>query len=123
NEMVVTKPHYEETFSASFANTVDNFRSVQPLVPRVFRYKVKLPTEAELRELGMEQIAGPLQIHAQINYEHFPPLFLRFISRATGPNGPAGHDLHLMDESRIDNLLKNNRNLASSEFTVQLVKE
>jgi len=119
NVMRATKPHFEETFSAGFANSVDNFRSLQPLVPRVFRYQIKLPTAAELRELGVT-LQGPLQVHAQVNFEHFPPLFLRFLARTTGPNGPAGHDLNLLNESVIDAYLKNVTNLASADFTVDL---
>src|SRR6202011_2618296 len=38
-DIVVKKPHYEETFSAALANTVDNFRSLRPLSPRVYRYQ------------------------------------------------------------------------------------
>ncbi len=30
NPIVVQRPHFEETFSASFANAVDNFRSLLP---------------------------------------------------------------------------------------------
>ena len=40
--------------------------------------------------VGMDSIKAPLHVHAQINYEHFPPLFLRFLTRTTGPNGPTG---------------------------------
>ena len=54
NAVVATTPHYEETFSAAFANTVDNFRSLRPLVPRTFRYDIKLPTQAELQEMGID---------------------------------------------------------------------
>lgn len=119
NPIVVTKPHYEETFSAAFASTVDNFRSLQPLVPRTFSYAVQLPTQEELNEMGMT-LKGPLHVHAQINYEHFPPLFLRFLTRTTGPNGPAGHDLHLVNESTIDTFLKNLKAIATDDFTVNL---
>ena len=119
NPVVATKPHYEETFSAAFASTVDNFRSLQPLVPRTFRYAVELPTRDELNEMGMT-IKGPLHVHAQINYEHFPPLFLRFLARTTGANGPTGHDLHLVNESTIDTFLKNLKAIATDDFTVNL---
>ena len=54
--------------------------------------------------LGVE-LKGPLQVHAQVNFLHFPPLFMRFLARTTGADGPAGHDLNLVDEQRIDDLL------------------
>jgi len=120
NQIVATKPHYEETFSAAFANTVDNFRSLQPLTPRTFKYDIKIPTQAELTEMGIDSIKAPLHVHAQINYEHFPPLFVRFLVRTTGPNGPTGHDLHLLSEQRIDDLVKNLRNLTSADTTVDV---
>ena len=63
---------------------------------------------------------GPLHVHAQINYEHFPPLFLRFLARITGPNGLAGHSLQLLGESTIDNYVKNLTSIASDDFTVNL---
>jgi hypothetical protein len=119
-DMVATAPHYEETFSAAFANTVDNYRSLRPLAPRTFRYDIQLPTATELRDMGVESIQGPLHVHAQVNYEHFPPLFMRFLARTTGPDGPAGHDLHLVSEKRIDDLLKNITSIASADFTVEL---
>ena len=120
NAIVATKPHYEETFSAAFANTVDNFRALQPLVPRTFKYDIKMPTKEELAEMGITSIKAPLHVHAQINYEHFPPLFVRFLVRTTGPNGPTGHDLHLLTEKRIDDLLKNLKSLASADITVNV---
>jgi hypothetical protein len=120
NPIVATAPHYEETFSAAFANTVDNFRSLPPLQPRTFLYEITLPTASELAELGMTGLKSPLHVHAQINYEHFPPLFMRFLARTTGPNGPAGHTLGLLDESTIDNFLKNLPAIASADFTVTL---
>ncbi len=119
NPIRLSNPHYEETFLASFANTVDNFRSLRPLSPRTFRYKIHMPSAAELKELGV-QLAGPLQIHAQVNYEHFPPLFLRYLARTTGPNGPSGNDMQLVDEQRVQDLLKSNRAIATADFTVQL---
>jgi hypothetical protein len=118
NPIVATKPHWEETFSAAFANTVDNFRSLNPLVPRTYRYEITLPTQAELAELGMTSLKSPLHVHAQINYEHFPPLFLRFLTRTTGSDGPAGHSLNLLDESTIDNYLKTLPAIATADFTV-----
>jgi hypothetical protein len=120
NPVVVTTPHAEETFSAAFANTVDNYRSLEPLVPRTFNYDITLPTKEELEEMGKDSIKAPLHIHAQINYEHFPPLFMRFLTRTTGPNGPTGHDLHLLSEKRIDDLLKNVKNIASADVTVDV---
>ncbi|HEV2689181.1 MAG TPA: hypothetical protein VGV35_11520 [Bryobacteraceae bacterium] len=123
NPVVAASPHYEETFSAAFANTVDNFRSLRPLVPRTFRYKIHLPSAAELKQLGMDSLQGPLHVHAQINYEHFPPLFLRFLARTTGPDGPSGHDLQLLTEQSIDNYLRTVRNLASAEISVNLEQQ
>ena len=117
------RPHYEETFSAAFANTVDNFRSLRPLAPRTFRFEITLPSKEELRELGISSLKGPLHVHAQVNYEHFPPLFLRFLARTTGANGPAGHDLHLLDESTIDTYLKNIASVASADTRVQVGQE
>ncbi len=70
--------------------------------------------------MGIDSIKAPLHVHAQINFEHFPPLFLRFLARTTGPDGPTGHDLKIMSESRIDDLLKNVRNIASADFTVNI---
>ena len=118
--VIASTPHYEETFSAAFANTVDNFRSLRPLVPRTFRYRIHLPSQDELNELGVGSLRGPLHVHAQINYEHFPPLFLRFLARTTGPDGPSGHDLKLVDENAIDAYLKNIQSIASADFTVNL---
>jgi hypothetical protein len=120
NAIVATKPHYEETFSAAFANTVDNFRSLQPLTPRTFKYDITLPTKAELAELGVDSIKAPLHVHAQINYEHFPPLFMRFLARTTSATGPSGNDLNLITEKRIDDLLKNLRSIASADTIVDV---
>jgi hypothetical protein len=120
NPIVATKPHYEETFSAAFANTVDNYRSLRPLVPRTSRYDIKLPTRNELREMGIDSIQGPLHVSAQINYEHFPPLFVRFLARTTSADGPAGHDMHMLSEQRLDDLVKNVPALATAEFTVEV---
>ncbi len=117
--ITVTKPHYEETFSAGFANTVDNYRALQALVPRVFRYQIKLPTADELQALGV-QLQGPLQVHAQVNYEHFPPLFLRFLARTTGLDGPGGRDFRIVDEALIDRFLKTNAAIATADITIDL---
>ena len=111
--------HFEETFSASFANSVDNFRSLPALRPTVYRYQIQLPTVDELAAMGVE-LKGPLHVHAQVNYEHFQPLFVRFLAQTTGPDGPTGHDMHLNDERRIDTLLENITNLTSSDLTVAL---
>jgi hypothetical protein len=113
--IVAAKPHYEETFSAAFANTVDNYRSLRPLTPRTFLYTFTLPTQAELEEMGIGTLKPPLHIHAQVNYEHFPPLFVRFLVRTTGENGPAGHDMHLLSEQRLDDLLKNIQSITAAD--------
>jgi hypothetical protein len=120
NPIIVEKPHFEETFSAGLANTVDNFRSLAPLEPTMYRYEVHLPTEEELHLMGTE-IKGPLHVHAQVNFLHFPPLFMRFIASTTGPNGPSGHDLHLVNEKLIDDNLRNMTAIAEADFTVNLV--
>lgn len=109
--------HFEETFNAALANTVDNFRSLQPLQPRTYSYEIQLPTQHQLQTLGVT-IQGPLHVHAQVNYEHFPPLFLRFLAGVTGPNGPTGNNLNLVDEKRIDTLLKNIQDIAADDATV-----
>ena len=115
NPIVPVTPHYEETFNAATANTVDNYRSLQPLVPRQFRYRITMPTKAQLDEMGVT-LKAPLHIHAQVNDEHFPPVFLRYLAKTAGPNGPGG-DKQLVTEATIDNFLKTNRNLASSDTT------
>ena len=79
-----------------------------------------MPTKEELEAMGIDSIKAPLHVHAQINYEHFPPLFIRFLTRTTGPNGPTGHDLHLLTEKRIDDLVKNLTNLTSADITVNI---
>lgn len=119
NQIVATTAHFEESFSASFANAVDNYRSLPPLEPRTFEYEVDLPTQAELAEMGVT-LKSPLHVHAQVNFEHFPPLFLRFLAIATGPNGPSGNQVNLMNESVIDTYLKNVQSIASDDFTVTL---
>ena len=84
----------------------------------MYKYEIHLPTAGELAELGIASIKGPLQISAQVNYEHFPPLFVRFLAKATGANGPAGHDLGLLNEGVIDTYLVNLKNLTSTSTTV-----
>ena len=118
--ITVTKPHFEETFSAAFANSVDNYRALAPLRPTTYRYAVKLPASEELELLGVE-LEGPLQVHAQVNFLHFPPLFMRFLARTTGEDGPAGHDLNLVDEKLIDDFLVNVKDIANADTTVSLV--
>ncbi|MFZ3216506.1 MAG: hypothetical protein WA192_10645 [Candidatus Acidiferrales bacterium] len=111
--------HFEETFQAALANAVDNFRSLQPLQPRTYSYEIELPTQQELQAIGVT-VQGPLHVHAQINFEHFPPLFMRYLTGATGASGPAGHSLNLVDEQRIDTYLKNVKSIASADATVNL---
>jgi len=119
NPIIAQTAHLEETLSADLANTVDNHRSLQPLQPRMFRYKITLPTQQELAEMGVT-LQWPLHVHAQVNYEHFPPMLLRFIARTTGAQGPAGQDMNLMNEQMLDTYLRNIQNIASDDFTVQL---
>ena len=117
--IIATKPHFEETFSAGLANSVDNYRALAPLRPTQFNYEINLPTAAELAELGVT-LKSPLHVHAQVDFEHFPPLFMRFLAATTGPNGPAGHSLQLLNEGVIDSFLRNIRSIASADFTVTL---
>ncbi len=119
NPIIVTKPHFEETFSAALANSVDNYRSLAPLRPTMYDYEIQLPTASELAELGVT-LKSPLHIHADVNFRHFPPVFMRFLAATTGANGPTGHDLHLVNEALIDSLLRVNRAVASADFTVDL---
>ena len=118
--IIVTRPHFEESFSAGFANSVDNYRALPPLRPTTYRYEVKLPSTKDLEMLGVE-LEGPLHVRAQVNFLHFPPLFLRFLTRTTSADGPAGHDLHLVDEKLMDDLLVNVKDIANAETTVNLV--
>ena len=55
-------------------------------------------------------------MHAQINYEHFPPSFVRFIARTTGPDGPAGHDMNLLNEHMLDTFLENIQGVAADDL-------
>ncbi len=109
--------HFEETFNAALSDSVDNFRSLQPLHPRTYTYEIQLPTQQQLQAIGVT-MQGPLHVHAQVNYEHFPPLFLRFLAGVTGASGPTGNNLNLVDEHRIDTFLKNVENIASNDATV-----
>ncbi|MEQ9496680.1 MAG: hypothetical protein RIT81_07475 [Deltaproteobacteria bacterium] len=139
----------EETFSAGLANAVDNWRALQPLVPRTYRYEVMLPTRAKLASLGVD-IVGPIKVQAKVHFQHFPPLFMRFLARtsgsvpyqlpptdarvagfdvarfgyqgAEGRLGPADHDFTLMDEARIDRHLKIVRDIATAETMVSVTQ-
>ncbi len=113
--------HFEETFNAALANTVDNFRSLQPLQPRTYNYEIQLPTQQQLQAIGVT-LQGPLHVHAQVNFEHFPPVFMRFLAGVTGASGPTGHDLGLVNEQLIDSFLKNVKSIASDDFTVSLTQ-
>jgi hypothetical protein len=119
NPIVAQTAHLEETLSADLNDTVDNYRSLQPLTPRTFRYKITLPSKQALADMGVT-LQGPLHVHAQINYEHFPPNFVRFIARTTGPDGPAGHDMNLMNEDMLDTFVENIMDIASDDFFLQL---
>src|SRR5260370_41852536 len=101
------------------ANYVVKCRSLHPLQPRTDSYEIQLPTQQQLQAIGVT-LQGPLHVHAQINFEHFPALFLRYLAGVTGANGPAGHDLNLVNEQRIDAFLKNIQSIASDDFTVNL---
>ena len=116
----LTRPHMEETFSAVLANSVDNYRSLPPLQPRTYAYEVELPTREELQLLGAGELESPLHVQAQVNFLHFPPLFMRFMARTTSAEGPGGRDYHLIDEKLIDDLLVNVRGIASADFTIDL---
>ena len=39
NPIIATTPHFEETFSAGLANSVDNYRSLAPLRPTTYRLR------------------------------------------------------------------------------------
>jgi len=119
NPIVAIAPHLEEVLSADLCNTVDNYRSLQPLHPRTFLYNIQLPTARELAQMGVT-LKGPLHVHAQVNYEHFPPMTLRFVTRTTSAEGPSGHDMNLFSEQMLDQFLENIQNIASDDFTVTL---
>ena len=70
--------------------------------------------------MGVASIKSPLHVHAQINYEHFPPLFVRFLTRTTSATGPSGNNLGLLSEQRIEDLLKNLKSIASADTTVDV---
>jgi hypothetical protein len=122
NPIVAQTAHMEEVLSADLNNSVDNYRSLQPLHPKTLNYQITLPTQAELTEMGVT-LQGPLHVHAQINYEHFPPMTLRFVARTTSAEGPAGQDMNLLDESTIDTYLENIMSIASDDFVVQLKQQ
>jgi hypothetical protein len=119
NPIVAQTAHLEETISADLANTVDNYRSLPPLAPRTYKYAVTLPSQQELAEMGVT-VKGPLHIHAQVNYEHFPPMTLRFVARTTSAEGPSGHDMNLLNEQTIDTFLHNIQNIAADDLIVPL---
>ena len=130
-------PFEEETFSAGFANAVDNWRALPALEPRTSTYEIDLPSAEELDEVGV-QLEGPLQVRAAIHFNHFPPLFLRFLARITGAvveqdlfgvptmemfqglRGPYHRNLNLFSEQRIDATLRNVLNLDTAELSVPL---
>lgn len=101
---------------------MDNYRSLQPLTPRTFRYNITLPIQQELSDIGVT-LKRPIHVHAQINYEHLTPNFVRFIARTTGPDGPAGHDKNLMNEDMLDTFLENIQAVASDDFPGQLKQQ
>lgn len=138
----------EETFSAGLANGVDNWRALPPLDPRTYRYEVELPSAAELAELGVE-LEGELKIRTAIHFQHFPPLFLRFLARTSGSvpyqlppeservpgfsqdvhgqhptfigkRGQQDMDLNMIDEKRIDDFHVTIRDIAVAERSVPL---
>lgn len=137
----------EETFSAGSANGVDNWRGLPALTPKTYRYQVELPTRTELADLGVE-LEGDLMVRAAVHFQHFPPLFMRFLARVSGAvpyqlpqealrvpgfddtrpgysgyvgrRGPADRDLQLVDEKRIDDFLRTVRDIAVAERTVPL---
>jgi hypothetical protein len=119
NPIIATAPHLEEVLSADLCNTVDNYRSLQPLHPRTFNYDITLPSAQELAQLGVT-LQSPLHVHAQVNYEHFPPMTVRFVARTTSAEGPSGQDMNLMNEQMLDQFLENIQNIASDDFTVTL---
>jgi hypothetical protein len=119
NPIIATAPHLEEVLSADLCNTVDNYRSLQPLHPRTFLYNIQLPTAQELAQMGVT-LKGPLHVHAQVNYEHFPPMTLRFVTRTTSAEGPSGQDMNLFSEQMLDQFLENIQNIASDDITVTL---
>lgn len=127
----------EETFSAGLTSFVDNWRSLPPLYPRTYAYDIELPSREELEEFGIE-LEGPMRIRASVHFQHFPPLFLRFLARASGAyvernvhnspvlalfeglRGPADRDFNLWNEQRIDDLLRIVYDIATAEVTVPL---
>ncbi len=56
--------HFEETFQAALANTVDNFRSLQPLHPRTYNYEIQLPTTAGTTSDGRDDSGAPARPRA-----------------------------------------------------------
>jgi hypothetical protein len=68
-------------------------------------------------------LQGPLHVHAQVNYEHFPPMLVRFLTRTTGPEGPSGQNMNLVSEQILDTYLENVQNITSADFTIQLKQQ
>lgn len=137
----------EETFSAGAANAVDNWRALQPLVPRTLRYRVDLPSAQTLADLGVS-LTGEIQVKATLHFQQFPPLFLRFLARVSGSvpytmpqpaqrafgfdtagvgrgdfvgrRGPADQDFQLIDEARIDRFSNVVQDIARASLAVRL---
>ena len=59
NDIILTKPHFEETFSAGFANSVDNYRSLPPLKAKAFPYLIQMPTRARARRARSSSRRSP----------------------------------------------------------------
>jgi hypothetical protein len=47
-------------------------------------------------------------------------MLLRWLTRTTGAEGPAGHEMNLVNEQLLDTYLRNIPDIASDDFTVQL---
>ena len=92
---------------------------------------------ARRAELGVE-LEGPLEVKAAVHFQHFPPLFLRFLSRVSGAlveeningtarlapfvglRGPANRQYGLYNEQRIDDLLRIVFDHATADLMVPL---
>ena len=68
------------------------------------------------------ELEGPLRVRAQVNFLHFPPLFIRFLTRTTSAEGPGGHSFGLLNEELMDDLLVNVENIAAAQSTVELLE-
>ncbi len=127
----------EETFSAGQTNFVDNWRALPPLYPRSYTYEIHLPSAQQLERLGYP-VEGSLRVTARVHFQHFPPLFLRFLARVAGAyveqnfyksvrmepfvglRGPANRNLNIYTEQRIDDLLRIMFDIATAEVSVPL---